>query len=121
MDWMPGAEYFFYELNDLSKEENFEVYILSSVDFQQGIDGKIQWIKEHTDFPLEKVIFVTEPEDKDQYAASDAFRIDDRKKSLEPFAAAGGNALELSGDWDYIKKELNKSPIFKKKLTLRPC
>ena len=121
MDWMPGAEDFFKELNEFSKDGNFEVYILSSIDFQQGIDGKEQWIKDHIDFPLEKVIFVTEPEDKDQYAASDAFLIDDRKKSLEPFAAARGNALVFTGDWNYIKKELNKSSLLKKKLPLRPC
>ena len=118
MDWMPGAEFFFKELNAYANDGYFEVYILSSIDFQQGIDGKIQWIKEHTDFPLEKVIFVTEPEDKEQYAASDAFLIDDRKKSLYPFAAAGGNAIEFNGDWNYIKKQLNKSPLLKKKLQL---
>ena len=118
MDWMSGAEFFFKELNAYANDGYFEVYILSSIDFQQGIDGKIQWIKEHTDFPLEKVIFVTEPEDKEQYAASDAFLIDDRKKSLDPFAAAGGNAIEFNGDWNYIKKQLHKSPLFKKKLQL---
>lgn len=118
MDWMPGAEFFFKELLTYEKDGYFEIYILSSIDFQQGIDGKIQWIKEHTDFSLDKVIFVTEPEDKEQYAASDAFLIDDRKKSLDPFAAAGGNPIEFSGDWNYIKMELNKSPLLKKKLQL---
>lgn len=118
MDWIPGAEYFFKELNVYSKDGYFEIYILSSIDFQQCINGKIQWIKNHTDFPLDKVIFVTEPEDKEQYAASDAFLIDDRKKSLDPFAAAGGNAIEFNGDWNYVKKQLNKSSLLKKKLQL---
>lgn len=118
MEWMPGSEYFFKEINESAKEGNFEVYILSSIDFQQGIDGKKQWIKEHTDFPLEKAIFVTEPEDKKQYANSYAFLIDDRKKSLEPFSASGGNAIEFTGDWSNIKKQINKSPLLKKKLPI---
>ena len=118
MDWMPGAEFFFKELLTYEKDGYFEIYILSSIDFQQGIDGKIQWIKEHTDFSLDKVIFVTEPEDKEQYAASDAFLIDDRKKSLDPFSAAGGNAIEFTGDWNNIKKQLNKSSLLKKKLPI---
>ena len=116
MDWMLGAEDFFKELNDFSKEGNFEVYILSSIDFQQGIEGKEQWIKAHTDFPLEKVIFVTEPEDKERYADSNSWLIDDRKKSLDPFTAAGGNAIEFTGDWNYIKKQLNNSSLLKNKL-----
>ena len=53
----------------------------------------------NTDFPLEKAIFVTEPEDKAEYAAPDAWLIDDRTKSLDPFAAASGNVIEFKGDW----------------------
>ena len=47
-----------------------------------------------------------EPEYKDQYANPNSYLIDDRKKSLEPFAAAGGNAIEFTGMWgrtiDYL-------------------
>ena len=60
------------------------------------------WIKSHTTLPLENAIFVLEPEYKDQYANSDAWLIDDRKKSLEPFKAAGGNIIEFDGDWEEI-------------------
>jgi len=30
---------------------------------------------------------------------SDAWLIDDRAKSLDPFSAAGGNVIEFKGDW----------------------
>ena len=99
MDWMPGAEEAFTKLQELESQGKLELYILSSIDFESGREGKRQWILQHTDFPFEKVIFCIEPEDKAEYAAPDAWLIDDRAKSLDPFAAAGGNVIEFKGDW----------------------
>ena len=106
MDWMPGAEDAFKELQIYAAWGLFDLYILSSIDFDEGVEGKKAWIQINTTFPLENAIFVLEPEYKDQYANPDSFLIDDRKKSLEPFAAAGGNAIEFTGMWgrtiDYL-------------------
>lgn len=99
MDWMPGAKEAFEELQKYAAQGFFELYILSSIDFEEGIEGKKMWIKSHTTLPLENAIFVLEPEYKDQYANPDAWLIDDREKSLEPFKAAGGNTIKFSGDW----------------------
>ena len=99
MDWMPGAEEAFKELQRMEKEGAFELYILTSIDFDEGREGKKLWIKSHTDFPLEKVIFVQEPEDKANFACESAWLIDDRKKSLEPFSKKG-NIIEFTGYWN---------------------
>ncbi len=74
LEWMPGAEEAFLKLQRMEKEGAFLLYILSSIDFEEGRKGKRQWILQHTDFPLEKVIFCLEPEDKAKWL------IDDRKK-----------------------------------------
>ena len=100
MEWMPGAEEAFKKLLTLEQNASLEVYILSSIDFDEGREGKREWILQHTNFPLEKVIFCLEPEDKANWANQNAWLIDDRKKSLEPFAKAGGNAVEFTGDWE---------------------
>ena len=99
MDWIPGAKEAFEKLQEYAAQGIFELYILSSIDFDEGREGKKLWIQKNTTLPLENAIFVLEPEYKDQYANSDSFLIDDRKKSLEPFTAAGGNAIEFTGDW----------------------
>ena len=99
MNWINGAEAAFAKLYDMEKRGELELFILSSIDFDSGIEGKKQWLQRNTDFPLEKAIFVTEPEDKAEYAAPDAWLIDDRAKSLDPFAAAGGKVIEFKSDW----------------------
>lgn len=99
MDWMPGAEEAFKKMQELESQGKFELYILSSIDFESGREGKRQWILQHTDFSLEKVIFCIEPEDKANWADENSWLIDDRSKSLDPFAAAGGNVIEFKGDW----------------------
>ena len=99
MDWMTGAKESFEKLQDYAAQGMFELYILSSIDFDEGREGKKLWIQKKTTLPLENAIFVLEPEYKDQFADKDSYLIDDREKSLEPFATAGGNAIKFTGDW----------------------
>ena len=106
MDWMPGAEEAFTKLRELESQKKLALYILSSIDFEDGRIGKTDWIKEKTNFPLEKIIFCLEPEDKAKWADKNSWLIDDRKKSLEPFSVAGGNIIEFSGDWKQIIKQI---------------
>ena len=106
MNWMPGAEEAFHKLQEMEGKGLYELYILSSIDFDDGRTGKTDWIKEKTNFPLEKVIFCLEPEDKAKWADKNSWLIDDRKKSLDPFAAAGGNIIEFTGDWKQIIKQI---------------
>lgn len=108
MEWMPGAKDAFTQLFNWHKEGSIELYILSSIDFEDGREGKKLWIKEKTDFPLENAIFCVEPEDKAEYASSDSWLIDDRKKSLDPFKDSGGNSIEFTGDWNKTMEELRK-------------
>lgn len=121
MDWLPGAEIAFKELQNFASKGYFDLYILSSIDFEEGREGKKMWIKSHTDFPIENAIFVEEPEDKAFFADKRSWLIDDRKKSLEPFAAKGGNIIEFKGDWNNVRIELNKSPQLEKKLPVLLC
>ena len=102
MDWMPGAEEAFTKLRELESQKKLALYILSSIDFEDGRIGKTDLIKEKTNFQLEKVIFCLEPEDKAKWADKNSWLIDDRKKSLEPFSVAGGNIIEFTGDWKQI-------------------
>ena len=113
MAWMPGAEEAFKELQEMEKEGAFDLYILTSIDFEEGREGKKMWIKSHTDFPIENVIFVQEPEDKAFFAGSRAWLIDDRKKSLEPFSKKG-NIIEFTGDWNKTLNEVNESLVHDK-------
>lgn len=106
MDWIPNASTYFNWLYNWKNEKVFELYILSSIDFEEGREGKRRWIQKNTNFPLENVIFVENPEDKAEYATLDSWLIDDRKKSLEPFKKAGGNIIEFKGDWKEIFDEI---------------
>ena len=107
MDWIPGAEEAFTKLQKLEAQGKLELFILSSIDFDSGRQGKEEWILQKTNFTLEKVIFCIEPEDKAKWAAKNAWLIDDRKKSLEPFKAAGGNIIEFKGDWTSILERID--------------
>ena len=106
MDWMPGAEEAFAKLQKLDAQGKLELFILSSIDFDSGRKGKEEWILQKINFPLEKVIFCIEPEDKAKWAIKNAWLIDDRKKSLEPFEAAGGNIIEFTGDWKSVLEKI---------------
>ena len=108
MDWMPGAKEAFETLEYYASEGFFELYILSSIDFDEGREGKELWINSHTNFPLENVIFVLEPEYKDRYANKNAWLIDDREKSINPFFDAGGNTILFIGDWNKALNDLKK-------------
>ena len=118
MDWIEGAEDGFKKLQDMEDNGLFNLYILSSIDFEDGRIGKKEWIKSHTNFPLEKVIFVQEPEDKANYAGSKNILIDDRNKSLRPFSEAGGYSIKFSilDDWNLI---IQKISILTDKLMLK--
>ncbi|MBB5218282.1 hypothetical protein DYE49_05940 [Treponema rectale] len=106
MDWMPDAGKYFEWLYNWKKEKVIELYILSSIDFEDGKKGKMRWIQKNTHFPMENVIFVENPEDKAKYASSDSWLLDDRKKSLDPFKKAGGNIFEFRGNWPEIFDEI---------------
>lgn len=99
MTWISGAEAAFKELQAMAAKGMFELFILSSIDFEEGREGKKLWIQSHTNFPLENVIFCLEPEYKAHWANEHSWLIDDRQKSLAPFAEAGGNTIEFTGDW----------------------
>ena len=105
---MPGAKAAFETLQKHAAQGLFELYILSSIDFHEGREGKRQWIKTHTNVPLKNVILVQEPEHKAIYADSNRILIDDRKKSLEPFKKAGGNTIEFTGNWTDVMGELER-------------
>lgn len=115
MDWLPLSKIIFDELTYLDEKGFIELYILTSIDFEEGSEGKRQWITNHTNFSLDKLIFVQEPEEKADYAAPDSWLIDDRKKSLEPFKNAGGNIIEFKGNWITTIKELES--IITEKIT----
>ncbi len=108
MDWMPGAKTAFEKMQEMAANNLLELYILSSIDFDEGREGKKLWIKSHTNFSLEKVIFCLEPEYKARWADADSWLIDDRKKSLEPFKKAGGNVIEFTGDWKSVLQQVEE-------------
>lgn len=120
MDWLPGAKAAFTELKELAKKENFELNILSSIDFEEGVAGKKEWILKKADFPLDKVIFVLNPEDKAKYASEDAILVDDREVCFFPFREAGGKVVPFT-KWDecleQIKEKIKqvKKEVFLKK------
>ena len=74
MNWMPGAKESFEKLQDYAAQGMFELYILSSIDFDEGREGKKLWIQKKTTLPLENAIFVLEPEYKEQFADKDSAR-----------------------------------------------
>ncbi len=113
MDWFPGAEDAFKTLEEMSEQGAFELYILSSIDFDEGREGKKMWIQSHTNFPLDKAIFCLEPEYKAHWADKTSWLIDDRQKSLLPFAESGGNIIEFTGDWEKTLGEVRRVVVGK--------
>ncbi len=89
LEMMPGAKQMVEKLREYG-----EIAILSSTGHTDAdrIGGeKRGWVKRH--FGDIHTITVPKSGDKANYASPDAILIDDRTKSTEPFAAAGGHAV----------------------------
>lgn len=114
MEWMPGAEEAFKKLKVFSEEGLFELHILSSIDFKEGVAGKKEWIANKARFPVEKAIFVMNPEDKANFASEDAFLVDDRDVCLSPFQKAGGKIIKYT-EWEDCLSQIEEKIISAKK------
>ncbi|MCR5605675.1 MAG: hypothetical protein K6F69_02510 [Treponema sp.] len=99
MEWLKDAKSSYSKIENYCKIHGHEIYILSSVGFNSGKQGKIEWIKKHTNIPEKNIIIVKKSLLKKNYAVADSLLIDDRKKNIFQFIEAGGNAL-LFDKWN---------------------
>ena len=106
MEWMPGAEDAFNELRSLSEKGVHDLYILSAVNFPQGVEGKKLWVKTRANFPLEKTIIVPKAEDKAAYADGGSILVDDNKETADLFEASGGYSILFTGDWSEVLRKI---------------
>jgi len=92
LDPMPDAQQLWKYITSVRPGE---VYILSAAGQPQfgAAAQKVEWLKQH--FPIEesKIIIVQRAVEKAQYAKPDAALIDDKRKALDPWEAAGGKGV----------------------------
>jgi uncharacterized HAD superfamily protein len=80
--------------SEICKEENIDLYILSSVNFSDGKLGKLNWIKKHTDIDRHHIIITNLGKEKEYYADQTSILIDDFRKNCEAFANGGGQFVK---------------------------
>lgn len=97
LEWFKDGEQFYNWLADFCKKNKIDLCILSSVGYQDGIDGKQVWLDNHTAVPKNNRYIVRIGRDKAKFAEPDALLIDDFGKNIEAFVMAGGQAIRYTG------------------------
>lgn len=95
LDWMKNGEQFYKWLSKYCKEQNIDLCILSAVGYQDGIDGKQEWLDNHVSIPRQNRYIVKLGKDKAKYASEDSLLIDDFGKNIEAFVMAGGRGIKF--------------------------
>jgi|SRR5690554_126669 5'(3')-deoxyribonucleotidase len=104
MEWLDGGKQFYTWLCKYCREQDIDLCILSAVHYEEGVNGKIEWLRKHTQFKYQDIIIVSKGKEKQKYSTKGALLIDDYRKNIEQFISAGGkgvlykNALEAKED-----------------------
>ena len=90
MEWLPEGKELYRWLVKLCKQENIDLFVLTSVNYPDGKVGKLNWLKNNTDFDKHHILITNLGKEKAYYADQNSALIDDFKKNCEAFADAGG-------------------------------
>lgn len=126
MDWIygvddNGAPYsskdFLHDTEQLCRENNIEVGILTAIQFKEGRYGKIMWMHQYApEFDNNHIIIVPHGvakgpnrnyHIKSDYANPSCLLIDDRKENTDDFAAHGGQTILFSSPYQAITELRN--------------
>ena len=94
MEWLPEGKELYEFVKKVCTEENIELYILTSVTFNEGKVGKLTWIKNNTDIDRHHIIITNIGKEKAYYADPESLLIDDFKKNCDAFSTAGGQVIK---------------------------
>lgn len=112
MDWTHQGEAFYKWLDRFCKEEDIDLYILSAVAFEDGVIGKKNWLRRHTNIDLHHTIIVpfgyshNGRSGKEIYANKDSILIDDFTKNGAAWEKKGGIFVHYTSPEDAKMKIL---------------
>ena len=94
LPWTFEGERFYKWLEKFCDEEGIDLCILSQVNYDDGVNGKIEWLMANTKVPNKNIYIVKNGKAKAKYANEHSLLIDDFGKNIEHFIMAGGFGLK---------------------------
>jgi hypothetical protein len=76
-------------------DEGIDLCILSQVNYNDGVNGKIEWLMANTKIPNKNIYIVKTGKAKAKYANNQSLLIDDFGKNIESFVLAGGFGIKF--------------------------
>lgn len=95
MKWTEEGERFYYWLEKFCDERGIELCILSQVTYDDGVNGKLEWLRNNCRIPNKNIYIVKSGKDKAKFAAPKSLLIDDFGKNIEAFIMAGGKGIKF--------------------------
>lgn len=95
MKWTKEGERFYKWLEKFCDEEGIDLCILSQVNYNEGVNGKIEWLMANTKVPNKNIYIVKTGKAKSKFANSSSLLIDDFGKNIESFVLAGGVGVKF--------------------------
>lgn len=95
MKWTNEGERFYKWLEKFCDEEGIDLCILSQVNYNDGVNGKIEWLMANTKVPNKNIYIVKNGKAKAKFANSSSLLIDDFGKNIEAFVLAGGVGVKF--------------------------
>lgn len=96
LPWTKEGEHFYKWLNKYCKEQNIDLCILSQVNYEDGANGKMEWLMNNTRVPHKNIYIVGTNKSKTKFATNGSLLIDDYSKNVEAFIVAGGQAIKFN-------------------------
>lgn len=107
LDWTKEGKRFYYWLEKYCDENDIELCILSSVNYDDGITGKLEWLRNNCRIPSKNIYIVKTGKDKAKYASEKSLLIDDYGKNIKSFIMAGGKGIKFDSAGQ-VRQELLK-------------
>lgn len=95
LPWTKEGEKFYFWLEKYCDEQGIELCILSQVGYQDGVTGKLEWLRNNCRVPNKNIYIVAKGKDKAKFANDTSLLIDDFGKNIESFIMAGGKAIKF--------------------------
>ncbi len=95
LPWTPEGERFYYWLEKFCDQQGIELCILSQVTYEDGVQGKLEWLRNNCRVPNKNIYIVKKGSDKAKFANDTSLLIDDFGKNIEAFVMAGGKAIKF--------------------------
>ena len=96
LEWTEDGQKFYNWLERFCDEQGIDLCILSQVAYQDGIDGKYEWLRNNTRIPNKNIYIVKTGKAKSKFACPNALLIDDFGKNVEHFILGGGKAIKFN-------------------------